>query len=110
MTIAEYLSAQVGSGAIKQIAADDVLVFLDIVQDSYPGMPMPTQIHAESCRVQLVWDREEHHFEVNFAPTGPQQWTWSWFYRNRATEALAEGMTMNQAFQECLHTMEEETP
>lgn len=43
-------------------------------------MPVPQMGTWDNVR-QLIWDKGEHHLEIDLTPQG-----YEWFYRNRTTE------------------------
>lgn len=47
-------------------------------------LPVPAACTGPDGQMQYVWDRDEHHLELNFTPSEPA----SFFYRNRKTGEL----------------------
>ena len=49
------------------------------------GTPLPSAILDEvDSFIQLAWDREEHHLDIDLFVDG----SLDWFYRNRATDEM----------------------
>ena len=60
----------------------------EAIQVSNPDIPEPQAgPTAEGDLLEMVWDREEHHFDVDINPDG----TFDWFYCNRQCSDSAVG-------------------
>ena len=81
-TYAEGLKA---SGAFSSGHVDYVNAFLSKVRATIDeSFPYPHAGPTPEGALQLVWDKGEHHVDIDIYPTG----TFEWFYSNRATSAI----------------------
>ncbi len=80
-----YTEGLKASGSFSAEHVDYVKAFFLRIRSTIDeGFPLPHAGPTPEGALQLVWDRGEHHVDVDIHPTG----TFEWFYSNRATNAM----------------------
>ena len=82
---AAYLRDAVDQSVIAQETAQlAIWAWLDCCEATGGLLPIPSACSGPDGRIQYVWDRGEHHLELDFSPSESP----SFFYRNRQTGEL----------------------
>jgi hypothetical protein len=83
----KYLTDISARGRLSHSVTDKALVVWKFLLEQVPTIGAPHAGPTEDGGLQMVWDRERHHLEIEILPSG----RYDWFYRDRQTDKHRDG-------------------
>lgn len=83
----KYLADISARGRLSHSVTDNGLAVWKFLLEQVPTIRTPHAGPTEDGGLQMVWDRERHHLEIEISPSG----RYDWFYRDRQADKHWDG-------------------